>query len=106
MELERNINVFLFTLLDLNLLWRFFSCCIIQGKEKKLTNMASVAYQPFFKQSSVKHPRSLEQIKVAIIDYTCVLQVLGSSHGLSSSSSASYDRSVAFCKESSPKSAI
>ena len=98
--LERNINVFRFILWDLNLCWHFVSCCIIQGKENKLTNMVSVAYQPLFQQSAVKHPRSLEQIKVTLIGYTCVLRVLGSSHGLS------YDRSIAYSKASSPKTAI
>jgi hypothetical protein len=68
--------------------------------------MASVAYLPFFRQSSVKHPRSLELITVAIIGYTYVLQVLSSSLGLSSSRSASYDRALAYFKASSPKRAI
>ena len=64
--------------------------------------MVSVAYQPFFKQLAIKHPHPLEQIKVAIIGYTCVSQILGSSHFHSPSSSASYSKSIHFSKTSSP----
>ena len=68
--------------------------------------MVSVAYQPFFKQSAIKHHHPLKQIKVAIIGYTRVSRILGSSHGESSSRSASYGKSLAFSKTSSAQRAI
>ena len=61
--LERNIDAFRFTLWDLKLCWHFVSCCIIQVKENKLRNMASVAYQPFFKQSAAKQLVLLNRLK-------------------------------------------